>query len=308
MKHSVWQNLFAKSLSTTVLVFSLCLGTARGEITVATQDECFKMEVDKALAAIRASSATLKGEIDEMSAAVNYQIVISLVKGGSFTAWMGEQSVPDLGQLVTIPIGWDPDIASSYQSWQSLGPVNSSRRYSDGLCIDVVASLAHELHHAYDKMLHGAPNASTVGNTHITSFEAEAVNAENLYRSGAGLCLRHTYGREVLPGVPVENSSCSGYEATCNVHISECRKQQGVGCCVISGCKDTTCASSPIELSCKVPGVTLEICDATSDDYLMHRHELIPTHPRAFDTATPDCNLGKPFNPPYTLPECELPK
>src|ERR1700730_16489743 len=146
MKHSVWQNLFAKSLNTTVLVFSLCLGTARAEITVATQDECFKIEVDKSLAAVRASSATLKDEIDEMSAAVDYQIVISLVKGGAFTARMEAQSVPDLGEIVTIPIGWDPDIATLYQSWQSLGPLPASRRYvEDSLCLDVVALLAHEL-------------------------------------------------------------------------------------------------------------------------------------------------------------------
>jgi hypothetical protein len=307
MKHSMWQNLSVKSLSTTVLVFSLCVGTARAEITVATQDECFKSEVDKAVAAIRASSVILKGEIDEMSAATNFKVVISLEKGGSFTAIMGEQSAPSVGQLVTVPIGWDPDLASVYQSWQATrGRVRASQRYSDGLCIDVVAGLAHELHHAYAQMLRGVPDDSKVDGTDITTSEAEAINAENLYRSGAGLCLRRTRGDEVLPGVPVQNSSCSGFETTCNIHINECRKQQGVGCCVLSGCKEPNCLSPWIkEISCKVPGVTLKTCTAIRDDLSLSR-QLLPFTPYpSFNTDFPDCKENNPLNPPESLPECE---
>ena len=70
----------------------------------------------------------------------------------------------------------------------------------DGVCVDPIAALLHELYHAFENQ-----NGTLQANREDTSVngikksELNAVNVENLYRRLHGLCPRTQYGAKKLP-------------------------------------------------------------------------------------------------------------
>jgi len=100
-------------------------------------------------------------------------------------------------------------------------------KFSDGVCVDSVAGLLHELYHAWENQS-GVLEKNRLIKDESTNFiplsELNAVNTENLYRRVRGLCPRVSYSGKALPPRDIYGECSNPESAPCPPAASACHR------------------------------------------------------------------------------------
>jgi hypothetical protein len=120
-------------------------------------------------------------------------------------------------------------------------------RFDDGVCLDPIAGLLHELYHAWENErgdLQKNRAIITEDTNYIKLSELNAVKAENVYRRRHGLCPRVTYDGRPLPKKDIIGACQDPKSVVCPPPKSACPRC----CCWIAGLvKDTSGAGGCIK-------------------------------------------------------------
>jgi hypothetical protein len=110
-------------------------------------------------------------------------------------------------------------------------------RYDDGVCLDSIAALVHELMHAYESQ-NGTIDRSweTLSSSFIKTSEIHAVQAENAYREANRLCPRTTYDKKAIPAWAASMRECTLGPETCTPRVGLC--EDSMVCCWVYNLDD----------------------------------------------------------------------
>jgi broad specificity phosphatase PhoE len=163
--------------------------------------ECHQAEVRESLERLRAKlpeAVQMLREIDDAKYACR---VVRKTTGVATTDTNGDH----------VMIGW---------------PGEPGRRHVDDSCVDVDASLAHELYHCWVRARHAGEEpcayeltrtASGVLVSARASCEFDAVRFENRYRKAVGICERLSYQNLLVPGA---ERTCTATQEVCRASTS----------------------------------------------------------------------------------------
>ncbi len=116
-----------------------------------------------------------------------------------------------------------------------------NKKFSDGVCVDPIAALLHELYHALQNQtgdLEKIREIKTADTNYIRLSEINAVNAENMYRRLHGLCPRVSYGGIPLPKNDIVGACSDPVSVPCPAPKSNCQRC----CCWVFGLVTTPAA------------------------------------------------------------------
>jgi hypothetical protein len=175
----------------TALVLTFAPGQPQAEIEISAAKaelSCFENDVNTALATISAADPKLREVVEQLKKA-------------------------DSGHRHRIISTDGPTVSydNKGRSGQDIhwNPAEINRRFADNVCADPVASLAHELHHAFQKEMGVLTQKRDTLVEGIRLSELEAMQFENSYRAARGKCMRSTHGVAAVPRAFMPSRTCA---------------------------------------------------------------------------------------------------
>jgi hypothetical protein len=173
---------------------------ASATIFPANQDACYLADLSAALDKIRRADSLLAQMLDTLEKSKTIYIVFNSNTITSHDTSNGQW------------IEWNPAYTGQYPG--------------EGMCVDAVAGLVHELWHKYEIETKSVDRTADVSSNGIRRSEISAIHMENVYRGGVGLCNRWRYGSKPLPSsdLPITHCPTLAAGAACPPPITGCAR------------------------------------------------------------------------------------